>query len=147
MKRIIVIASNGGHYVQLSRLQPAYQDNEVLVVSTSRENPKLIDGDYKFVPDCNMNEPLACIRCLFTCIPILIRFKPDCIISTGAAPGLLMIMLSRLMMKKSIWIDSIANTKKLSTAGKLAKYLATHCFSQWEDVAKDNRVGYIGSVL
>ena len=77
---------------------------------------------------------------------IFLKFRPDVIITTGAAPGLLAILLGKLFFKKTIWIDSIANAENLSLCGKLSKGLANITLTQWESLATD-KVNFKGSVF
>lgn len=147
MKKILLIASNGGHYVQASRLAPAFENESLYVVSTSKTDPKLIEGKYYNVSDCNMTQLLSCIKCFIQCLVLAIRIRPDVVISTGAAPGLFMLLATKLTGSKGIWLDSIANTKELSKAGKYAKRITKHCYSQWEDVANEAGVQFIGAVI
>ena len=73
--------------------------------------------------------------------------RPNVIISTGAAPGLIAILLGRLMFVRTLWIDSIANGDELSMSGRIARRLAHQTLSQWQTVAKASRVGYWGQLL
>lgn len=62
---------------------------------------------------------------------ILIKERPETIISTGAAPGLLTIILGKLIGIKSIWIDSVANVQTMSACGKLTRIFTNHVYTQW----------------
>ncbi len=147
MKKVLLIASNGGHFVQASRLLPAFEGTNLTVVSTSKENPSLIDTKYYRVKDCNMKQYISCFICFLQCVYIFAIVRPNVVVSTGAAPGLLMILLAKFTTAKAIWIDSIANTKNLSIAGTYAKRLTTYCYSQWQDVAEKHGVKYMGAVI
>jgi UDP-N-acetylglucosamine:LPS N-acetylglucosamine transferase len=72
--------------------------------------------------------------------------KPTVIITTGALPGLITIFLGRLFGIKTIWLDSIANSEKISMSGVIASYLAHNCFTQWESLAGE-RIKFIGRVI
>jgi UDP-N-acetylglucosamine:LPS N-acetylglucosamine transferase len=69
------------------------------------------------------------------------------VVSTGALPGVVCILAARLLGKKTLWIDSIANSKKLSLSGKIAKKIAHKTLSQWPEVAAQEGVAYQGRVL
>ena len=77
---------------------------------------------------------------------ILRREKPDVVISTGAAPGLLGIIAGRSVGAKTVWIDSIANVERLSLSGKLAARVANRTYTQWPHLATE-KILYNGNVL
>ena len=55
---------------------------------------------------------------------IYIKFRPNLVISTGAAPGVIGVVLGRLFLAKTIWVDSIANAEELSLGGKISVKIA-----------------------
>lgn len=149
-KRILVIASAGGHLIQLHRLKPAYAKFDYVVVTNRslKGSQMFADASDSFVvTDCNLNTKLKLLKVFFELFAIVLKSKPDAIITTGAAPGLVAILVGKILIKKIIWIDSIANAEKLSSAGTVAKRLTKFCYSQWPDVAKENKIGYIGKVI
>lgn len=57
------------------------------------------------------------------------------------------ILLGRLSGRRTLWVDSIANSERLSSSGRLAKKLAHKVVSQWPDVAEREGVECWGRVL
>jgi hypothetical protein len=45
---------------------------------------------------------------------ITYQFKPNIILTTGAAPGVLAVIVGKLRGPKNIWVDSIANVERLA---------------------------------
>ena len=78
---------------------------------------------------------------------ILIRYRPDVVISTGAAPGYFALRLARLIGARTIWIDSMANAEELSLSGQRIGKHADLWLTQWEHLAKPEGPQYLGSVL
>ncbi len=147
-KRILAIASAGGHWQQLQLLRPGYSGGEVLFVTTLEGLPEQFDAHpYRIVPDCNRNEKLAVLKCTLALCWVLIRYRPHVIISTGALPGVIALALGRAMFSKTIWVDSVANAEEMSMSGRLAKRFAHLWMSQWEHVAKEAGAEYAGAVL
>ena len=148
-QKVLLVASAGGHLIQLHRLLPAFSEMQISVATT-----KCLEGTEFFVGlpqyrviDSNFNNKLRLMKTAWQVLVVLMRVKPDIIVSTGAAPGVLSILLGRVLKSKCIWIDSIANGTELSKAGRLAKKLTPNCYSQWEDVARVEKVKYLGSVI
>ncbi len=77
----------------------------------------------------------------------LSRFRPDVVISTGALPGVIALLLGKLFRARTIWVDSIANAEEMSMSGKLARRFADLWLSQWPEVAEREGAGYLGAVL
>lgn len=147
-KRILAIASGGGHWQQMMLLRPAFEGDEVLFVTTLDGLPQQFDAHpYKIIPDCNRNEKLKSLRAAFALTGILTRFRPDVVISTGALPGVMALALARLFRARTIWVDSVANAEEMSMSGKLARRFAHHWMSQWPEVAEAAGAKYAGSVL
>ena len=147
-KRVLAVASFGGHWQQLREMRAAFEQHEVTYVST---RPGM-DAEFALtrfdtIPDCNRNQPLRVVAALAKAVLITIRLRPHVVISTGAMPGLLLLFCGWLTGAKTIWIDSFANPERMTMSGAYAKRFATHCLVQWEDLAKAEGVGYRGRVL
>lgn len=148
--KICVVASAGGHLSQLLLLQPAWDGNEVVCVSTGQmvEDKLKAIGKTYIVGECNREHPLKTLGVLIRCVKIVISERPDVVVSTGAAAGFLVCFWSKLFGAKIIWIDSIANARKMSMSGRMIRPFADLIFSQWPDVAaKYPKVQYAGEVI
>ena len=145
--KVIAIASAGGHWIQLLRLKPAYENSELIFVSTEQNFSETVKG-FKFyaVPDANRWNKMQVLKMAVQVFKILLREKPDLVISTGAAPGLLGIIAGRTVGAKTVWIDSIANVERLSLSGKLAARVANRTYTQWPHLATE-KILYNGNVL
>ena len=72
--------------------------------------------------------------------------RPVAVLTTGAAPGLLTILVAKFLFRNTIWIDSVANVKTMSGCGHVARYFAKHVYTQWPDLADDS-VDYVGNIF
>ncbi|MFY0693123.1 MAG: UDP-N-acetylglucosamine--LPS N-acetylglucosamine transferase [Paracoccaceae bacterium] len=148
VRRILAVASAGGHWQQLMLMRPAFSAEQVHYVTTLAGLPEQFDAaPASLVPDCNRNTPLRAILCCLRLMLLIARHRPHIIISTGALPGVLALALGRLTGAKTIWVDSVANAQEMSSSGRLAKRFARLCLSQWEAPARAEGVKYAGSVL
>lgn len=147
MKKVMAIASGGGHWKQLMLILPAFENCDVFYVTTldglPQEN-KL--SKYKIVKDSNKGEPLRVLVSALQVLGCIFKFNPDVVISTGAAPGLLGLAIARLCGKKTIWLDSIANGQHLSLGGRLSRKFAHTVLTQWPDLV-DKKVKHLGAVF
>ena len=78
---------------------------------------------------------------------LVLRVRPDIVISTGALPGYMAIRLGKLFGARTIWVDSIANAHELSASGKHVGKFADLYLTQWEHLARDKGPLFKGAVL
>ena len=147
-KRILAIASGGGHWQQLMLMRNAFDHHDIHYVTTL---PGLAAqhgaAPATTIPDCNRNEKRAVLVVSWTLLRLILSVRPHVVISTGALPGVIAIALGRLIGAKTIWVDSVANAEEMSMSGRLARRFATHWLSQWPEVAQATGATYAGSVL
>ncbi len=148
--KICLSASAGGHITQLLKLAGSWDGHETFCVTTT----DVVRGDLQrygkvyTVGECNREYPLRVIRVLAKCIGVIMREKPDVVISTGAAVGCIMCFLGRLLGAKIIWLDSITNVERISLSGRLVRPIADLFLVQWPKLAeKYHDVEYTGAVV
>jgi hypothetical protein len=131
-QRVLLVASGGGHWVQLTRISPAFADHHVRYVTTLPGTPSPIpEGKVSCVSDGSRDNPVGLAAAIVALILLIVSFRPHVVLSTGAAPGILALRLGKLVGAKTIWIDSIANAEDLSLSGKLARSHADLWLTQW----------------
>ncbi|RZK15366.1 MAG: oligosaccharide biosynthesis protein Alg14 [Flavobacterium sp.] len=144
---VLAIASAGGHWIQLLRLKPAFEANEVVFLSTKESFSETVKGHrFYSVPDANRKEKLRLILMMFKVMKVVFTLKPQVIITTGAAPGLIGLLVGKLIRSKTIWIDSIANVERISLSGRIAKLFSDQVYTQWPHLAS-KKIIYKGNVL
>lgn len=147
-KRVLAIASAGGHWQQLMLMRPAYAHHDVHYVNTLEGLAGQFDAaPVTVIPDCNRNTPFRALATLAALSLVMIKVRPHVIISTGALPGVMALALGKLIRARTIWVDSVANAEEMSSSGRLARRFATHWLSQWEGPAKDAGATYKGAIL
>jgi UDP-N-acetylglucosamine:LPS N-acetylglucosamine transferase len=146
--KVFAVASGGGHWIQLLRIRPAFEGYDIAYCSVHAEYAQQIPAHrYYKVLDVSRRNPLGFALVFWQMFRILLRERPDVVVTTGAAPGLVAVILAKVFRTRSLWIDSIANCDTLSTSGALARRFADRCVSQWPEVAKANGLECWGSVL
>lgn len=143
-KKILAVASQGGHAIQLMRLKPVFDKHDTSYVSSQQR-----EGMTQFtrVVDANRNAKLRLLLLVLQMFWIVIRKRPDLVISTGAAPGYFALLWGKLLGAKTIWLDSIANAEELSMSGERAGRFADLWLTQWPEVARKNGPNFGGRVL
>jgi UDP-N-acetylglucosamine:LPS N-acetylglucosamine transferase len=146
--RLLAISSGGGHWVQLLRLRPAFEGCSV-VFATVREGYRAdVDGaEFRVIPDANRWSKIALLRCALSIFWLLLRVRPDVVISTGAAPGYFGVRFGKWLGARVVWVDSVANAEELSMSGRKAGSFVDLWLTQWPHLANGDGLKCFGSVL
>lgn len=145
--KILAIASAGGHWIQLLRLHPAFDGNEVVYISTKNSFADMVKGcDYFTVPDASRWNKIKLIYSAFIIFKLVLRQKPKIIITTGAAPGLMAVLSGWILGIKTVWVDSIANVEEVSLSGRIALRFVTKIYTQWPEL-ETTEIIFKGNVL
>jgi hypothetical protein len=136
-RKVLAVASGGGHWMQLRRIVPAFAGLEVVYASVDPAPPAdLADCVYYRLRDATRRDRLAFAVLAAQLARIVLRERPDVVITTGAAPGLLALALAKgLVRSRTVWIDSIANVERLSSSGLQARRVADVWLTQWPHLA------------
>lgn len=146
-KKLLAVASGGGHWVQLLRLRPAFEGADVEFMSTNSAYAKDVGGRLHAVTDANLWNKLALLKMFAEVAWVMLKVRPDVVVTTGAAPGFAAIFFGRLLGARTVWIDSIANSEELSNSGKKVRRWASAWVTQWRHLAADDGPAYWGAVL
>lgn len=146
--KVLAISSGGGHWVQLQRLRCAFEGCEV-VFATVHDGYRADVGNaaFRVIEDSSRSKKIALLKSAWSIFSLLYRERPDVLISTGAAPGLLALRLGRVMRIRTIWVDSIANADELSMSGSKVGPCADLWLTQWPHLAREGGPRWIGNVL
>jgi len=147
-KKILAVASSGGHWIQLKRILPALGGHELAFVTVSQAYRSEV-GDSRFyvVHDATIWNKVGLLILGFQMYRILRRERPDIVISTGAACGYFGLRFGRKFGARTIWVDSIANVEHLSLSGQKVGRYADLWLTQWPHLAQPGGPQYAGSVL
>lgn len=146
--RVLAIASGGGHWVQLLRLRPAFEGCAVSYATVHPDSASQVPGHRFFhFRDASRKNPLSFPVAGLQIARAVLLTRPQVIVTTGSAPALIAIVLGRLLGARTLWIDSIANSERMSSSGLRARRLAHMCVTQWPELAAEPRPQHWGAVL
>ncbi len=147
-KRVLATSSGGGHWVQLLRLSDAFAGCDVVYATVSAGYRQDVpDARFHVIPDATRWDKLKLVRLLLRLIWVLVRERPDVVVTTGAAPGYLAVVLGRVLGARTVWIDSIANVEEMSMSGQRARSHADLWLTQWPHLAVPGGPSFAGAVL
>ncbi len=147
-RKALLVASHGGHWVQLRRLAPALAGMEMHYATTTKD----VEGEVAparlwVVPDANLTEKIALVRLAWSMLWVVLRVRPHVVLSTGAAPGFFALMFGKLLGAKTVWVDSLANAERLSVSGSKVRPFADLWLTQWPELEKPDGPRYRGAVI
>ena len=139
-RKILLVSSGGGHWVELLRISAAFEGHDTQYVS-SQDIASVPNGQREpiVIPDGSRTNILGIIKIFIYMWKVERDFLPDLVVTTGAAPGLIGLIIGRLLGAKTIWLDTIASSEHPSLSGRLAQPCATLWLTQWETVARQHR--------
>lgn len=147
-RKILAVASGGGHWVQLRRMAPAFAGFDVVYLTVQPEYQRQVPGSkFYCVNDATRWNKLALIVLALRVAWIVVKERPEVVISTGAAPGYFAVLFGRWFRARTVWIDSMANIEELSMSGSHVGRHADLWLTQWPHLAKAGGPQYGGSVL
>ena len=148
MKKILAISSGGGHWVQLLRLRPAFEGHKVVFATVQQSYAEEVEGHrFYAVTDATRWSRWKMIKMIGQVCLIILRERPDVVISTGAAPGAVALRIGKWLGAKTVWIDSIANVEKISMSGSKVGKFSDLWLTQWEHLTNDHGPSFRGGVI
>ena len=144
----MAVASIGGHWIQLLRIaRPMEGHYEMVYISTHPKCAIMVEGEkYCLTTDFSRSDAWKLVSAFLKAIKTIRKEKPDAIITTGAAPGLVYLLAGKLFGRKTIWIDSIANVNRLSLSGRIAALFVSRVYTQWQHLATA-KIHYSGDIF
>lgn len=146
--RVLAVSSGGGHWVQMMRLRSAFAGADVHYATVDASAASAVaPAPLHVYADANKDTKFGLIKAALQLAVIVVKLRPDVVVSTGAAGGFLAIAIARLFGARTMFIDSIANAGGLSLSARLAQKVAHRVLTQWPDVARRSGSEFCGAVL
>lgn len=148
-KKVLAVSSPGGHWIQLNKICDGLQHYQIIYATPAKQFKANQQSDKKIydIVDVSADNKLKLLSSALQLFYIILKERPQVILSTGAAPGVVAIMLGKLLGKTTIWVDSIANVRQLSRSGQMIKHRAHHFITQWEHLSDNEHIQHKGAVL
>ena len=146
--KVLLVASGGGHWVQLMRVASAFAEHECVYVTTVKGCEREVAGSrLHLVNDANQWNRWGLLKLALRILWVVMAERPDVVVSTGAAPGYFALRFGKFFGAKTTWLDSVANVEKLSLSGQLVGAYADMWLTQWPHLSRPDGPFYEGAVL
>ena len=144
MKKVLFIASTGGHLNELMQLKPIFNKYDYSIVTEKDKSTLSLKDEYgkrihymiygtkdhlftyifKFIANC------------FISLFLFIRIRPKVIVTTGTHTAVPICYIGKLFGSKIIFIETFANRNTKTLAGKIVYPIADVFIVQWEEMLK-----------
>lgn len=147
-RRVLLVASGGGHWVQLLRLRAAWEGADVAYMTVQPSYRSEVAGArFYCVHDATRWSRWGLLRMAVQVAFVVLRERPDAVITSGAAPGLVALRVGKWLGARTAWLDSIANVDSLSLSGQRVAPYADLQLTQWQHLETSSGPEYKGAVL
>ena len=147
-RRVLLVASGGGHWVQLLRLQAAWEGADVAYVTVQQSyRSEVPEARFYCVHDATRWSRWGLLRMALQVAAVVVRERPDVVITSGAAPGVVALRVGKWLGARTAWVDSIANVDALSLSGQRVAPYADLQLTQWQHLETSSGAEFKGSVL
>ena len=147
MKKVMFIASTGGHLNELLQLSPCFNNYDYSIVTEKTKSnmvlkKKYLNRVYFIIPGTytTLGAKLTYLFKLFAncwiSLYLMLKLKPDVVVTTGSHNVGPMCCLAKIMHKKVIFIETFANSNKPTRAGRIIYKFADIFIVQWESMLK-----------
>lgn len=141
------IASTGGHLSELLQLSSMFKDYDYSIVTEKTKSnlglkekyPNrvhfIISGSYTTI-GAKLLYPFKLLLNCFISLFLILKIRPDVVVTTGAHNVGPMCCLAKIFKKKVIFIETFANSNSKSRTGSIIYKFADVFIVQWESMLK-----------
>ena len=143
-KRVLFIASTGGHLNELLQLSPMFKELDYHLITEKTKSNMYLKDKYKNKVNYliygtkhhMLTYPFKLLANCFISLYLYLKIHPDYIITTGVHTAGPMCMLGRLFGSRVIFIETFANKETKTLTGKLIYKFANLFVVQWNTMLK-----------
>lgn len=136
--KMCLVGSSGGHLAHLQMLKPYWKDKDRFWVTFDKEdaNSSLTNEKVYHCYFPTNRSIKALILNTWLAFKVLIKEKPDLIVSCGAAVAVPFFYVGKLFGAKLVYIEVFDRIDKPTVTGKMVYPITDKFFVQWEEEKK-----------
>jgi len=143
MKKVLFISSTGGHLNELLQLKPLFKKyNSYLITEKTKSTISLKNKFDKvsFLVYGTKDHLFTYIfKFIYNCFKSLflyIKIRPKVIVTTGTHTAVPICYIGKIFGSKIIFIETFANSRSRTLAGRIVYPIADTFIVQWKDMKK-----------
>ena len=133
---ILLVASSGGHLVQLLTLREAYEGLPTVWVANDKPDARSLLADERahFLAGPFSRHPRSLLRNIVFAWRLVRRERPVAVLTTGADIAVPFAWIGRLHGARVIYVESFTRIQTVSLSCKLIKPVAHEIYVQWPEL-------------
>lgn len=145
--KICLTCSHGGHLTEILKLMDAFKGDDVFFITYEGMRAKGLGKKYT-MKNLGMN-PLRFLISIPKVFYILLKEKPDIVISTGSEIAIPVFYIAWILGIKTMFIESLCRVKEPSMTGKIVYPVSEVFLVQWKQLLDKfgKKAQYWGNVL
>lgn len=142
MKKVLFIASTGGHFVELMQLSSMFKKYDYHIIAENnkananlrKQHPGRVDYLIYGTKDHLFSYIFKFAANCFKSIYLYFKIRPKVIITTGTHTAVPICYIGKLFGSKVIFIETFANSKTKTLSGRLVYPIADVFLVQWKEM-------------
>lgn len=148
MKKILLVGTSGGHLTEVLTLFSEISDGNKIVFSEASPRLKTLSCktySQKRYPNTLLHMTLCGIKSLY----IILKERPDWVITTGAECGTSAIIAGKMLFRKTMFIETASRYRTKTMSAKICYPLVDKFYVQHRESLEifGKKAEYIGGVL
>ena len=147
-KKILLAATSGGHLTEILALMYDLPNCEFVVFS--EKSPRLKSLPCRFYSYIRPFSPFwALVVAFFPALFIIMKERPDWIVTTGAECGTAAVIAGKLLFRKTIFIETASRYRTKTMSAKICYPLVDKFYVPYEESLEiyGKKAEYIGGLL
>lgn len=145
--KICLVCSHGGHLTEILKIMDAFEGNDVFFITYEGMRANGLVKKYT-MKNLGKN-PLRFLISIPNVFHILLKEKPDIVISTGSEIAIPVFYIAWILGIKTMFIESLCRVKEPSMTGKIVYPISGVFLVQWKQLLDKfgKKAQYWGNVL
>ena len=144
MKKVLFIASTGGHLDELLQLSNLFNKYDYYIITEKDKSTMDLVNKYHgkvsfLLYGTRQNKILFPFVFIFNCfksISLYVKIRPEFIVSTGTHTAVPICYIGKLFGSKIIFIETFANKSSKTLSGKIIYPISNLFIVQWKEMLK-----------
>lgn len=143
MKKVLFIASSGGHLSELLQLESLFKKYNSYIITEKAKSTLYLKNKYSNVYYLIAGTRKKIISYVFKSIANIfksfyyyLKIRPKVIVTTGTHTAVPICYIGKIFGSKIIYIETFANRNTKTLAGRLVHPIADKFIVQWDDMLK-----------
>ncbi len=143
MKKVLFIASTGGHLSELLQLKSCFNNYDYYLITEKTNSTKSLTNQYSNVDYLVFGTKDHIVSYIFKfgwnslkSLYLYFKIRPQYIITTGTHTAVPICYIGKIFGSKIIFIETFANSESKTLAGKMLYPISNLFIVQWESMLK-----------